>query len=39
MRQHPISVAVLVAGIFFSLALPAHAQIASTLDNHGKQSS
>jgi hypothetical protein len=37
MRHNPISVAVLVAGIFFSLALPAHAQIASTVDNHGKQ--
>lgn len=37
MRRIAMTVAILAAGAFFSLASPARAQIATTVDPHGKQ--
>jgi soluble lytic murein transglycosylase-like protein len=37
MHRNHMTVAILAAGAFFSLASPARAQIATTVDGHGKQ--
>ena len=37
MHHNRMTVAILAVGTFFSLALPARAQIAKTVDNNGKQ--
>jgi len=37
MHRNHMTVAILAAGTFLSLALPARAQIATTMDSHGKQ--